>query len=457
MAKPKFYLEPRPTPNGKQAINMFYSFGGKRLQYYTGIRIDIKYFRPECNSSDTIKPVKSTAPYAAQYNAKLDAIALDAVTIVSSTKPENLTVKYVRQKLDELHKLKANDSTEPSEKEHDFISFFEQLINDSKTGKRLISSGKSNGSRYSYNAIKNYGITLSAVRRYMDYRNLKYLPFETINKVFYDDFRFFCYNIESKEKSTFGVYIKDIKTVMNESKAPGFDRKEFVSPTYEADTLYLTMDQINKIAELDLGDYTKYYIREGKRRPQKKNAAIKTAQLKDERIGFETLNKVRDLFLIGAYTGLRFSDFSNLDLKSIEGNFIKIKQTKTGDRITIPIMSKLRPVLNKYPVALPSISNQNFNDYIKVVANLAGLTEDREVKNSRGNIENKTTSPLYQLISSHACRRSYATNMFKAGIPPMLIMSATGHKTETSFLKYIRANNDDKAQLLAQALHKLGL
>lgn len=457
MAKPKFYLEPRPTPNGKQAINMFYSFGGKRLQYYTGIRIDIKYFRPECNSSDTIKPVKSTAPYAAQYNAKLESIALDAVTIVSSTKAENLTVKYVRQELDELHKAKTIETVQAPETNHDFISFFKQLIDDSKTGKRLISSGKSNGSRYSYNAIKNYAVTLAAVRRYMDYKNLKSISFEAINKAFYDDFRFFCYNVESKEKSTFGVYIKDIKTVMNESNAPGFDRKEFVSPAYEADTLYLTMDQINKIAALDLGDYTKYYTREGTLRPRKTNAKSKGAQPKDERIGFETLDKVRDLFLIGAYTGLRFSDFSSLDLKSIEGSFIKIKQTKTGDRITIPIMSKLRPVLNKYPEALPSISNQNFNDYIKVVAKLAGLTEDREVKNSKGNTENKTTSPLYQLISSHACRRSYATNMFKAGIPPMLIMSATGHKTESSFLKYIRANNDDKAQLLAQALHKLGL
>lgn len=60
MAKPKFYLEPRITATGDQAINMFYSFAGQRLQYYTGIRINPKYFRPECNKSDVIQPLKTT-------------------------------------------------------------------------------------------------------------------------------------------------------------------------------------------------------------------------------------------------------------------------------------------------------------------------------------------------------------------------------------------------------------
>jgi len=120
-------------------------------------------------------------------------------------------------------------------------------------------------------------------------------------------------------------------------------------------------------------------------------------------------------------------------------------------------MSKLRPVLTKYPDSLPTISNQKFNDYIKFVAQLAGLTETRKITDTRGNTENENIYPLYQLVTSHCCRRSYATNMFKAGVPPMLIMSATGHRTETSFLKYIRANNEDKAKLLAETLEKLGL
>lgn len=456
MAKPKFYLEPRPGSNSEkddqlkpedaiQAINMFYSFNGQRLQYYTGIRVAIKYFRPECNTSNTIKPIKSIAPYAEQNNKKLAAMAKDAYSIVTDAKGENLTTKYVREQLDLIYKPKVvkADTTAKSEIKHNFISFFEQVLNNTKSGKRLITIGKNSGKRYTRNAYKNYGITLSAIKRYMQYMGIAELSLEAINKEFYEDFRFYCYNIENKEKSTFGGYIKDIKTVMGESNTPGFKTKDYIIPSYEADTLYLTVDQINKITDLDLSDKTKFHTY------VKGNEVLK--------IGYPTLDRVRDLFLIGCYTGLRFSDFNTLDAQSIEGNFIKIKQIKTGSRVTIPIMSKLRPVLNKYPDSLPTISNQKFNDYIKFVAELAGLTESRKITDTKGNIENEKTYPLYRLVTSHCCRRSYATNMFKAGVPPMLIMSATGHKTETSFLKYIRANNDDKARLLAETLQKLGL
>ena len=457
MAKPKFYLEPRPASEKKekdekinpedavQAINMFYSFNGQRLQYYTGVRVAIKYFRPECNTSDNIKPIKSIAPNAAHYNKRLANLASDVVSIYNGAKGENLTVKYLREQLDLIYKHKEVKA-EPIAKvaiEYNLISLFEKVIEDTKSGKRLISTGKNIGSRYTRNAFKSYGVTLSAIKRYKEYMGIDVLSLDSINKEFYEDFRFYCYNIENKEKSTFGCYVKDIKTVMGESKNPGFNTKDFILPSYEADTLYLTNEQISCIAAVDFSDYSKFYI-------GKKGEEI-------VKVGYQTLDKVRDLFLIGCYTGLRFSDFSTLDTQSIDGNFIKIKQIKTGSRVTIPIMSKLRPVLDKYPERLPTISNQKFNDYIKIVAEIAGLKEERTKTDFKGNNENQTVYRLYELVTSHCCRRSYATNMFRAGVPPMLIMSATGHKTESSFLKYIRANNDDKAKLLAETLQKLGL
>jgi hypothetical protein len=127
MAKPKFYLEPRPGVD--QAINMFYSFGGKRLQYYTGIRVEIKNFRSECNTSNSINPIKSTAPFAAAYNNKLKSMAVDAVSIVSETKGDNLTVSYVRARLDAIYKPKPETvEAEISEAPITFIAFFEKLL-----------------------------------------------------------------------------------------------------------------------------------------------------------------------------------------------------------------------------------------------------------------------------------------------------------------------------------------
>jgi site-specific recombinase XerD len=442
MAKPKFYLDTLISAKGTQPIKMLYSFNGQRLKYHTQVSVNEKHFQAKCNTTN-IKPVKTIAPYGELHNKRLTDIALDAVNIVTNTKGDKLTVNYVREQLDLIYKPKPAEPEPAPKLKHNLLSYLEQMIVDSKSGNRLITSGKSAGNRYTRNTIKNYGITLSALKRYINYSHINSLPLDEINKDFYDAFRFYCYNVENKEVSTFASYIKDIKTVMSETGSKEFKSKEFVMPSYEADTLYLTMEQIDKIAYLDLSDY-------------KKTVEHIRGNIV-EQLSYASLDKARDLLLIGCYSGLRFSDMINLEPNSIKDNFINVKQIKTGGRITIPIMSRLRPVLSKYTNDLPKLSNQKFNDYIKEVAKLAGLTEERKVANRKGNIVNETSHPLYSIITSHCCRRSYSTNMFKAGVPPMLIMSATGHKTETSFLKYIRANSEDKANLLAETLKKLGL
>lgn len=440
MATPKFYLDTLISADGKQAIKMLYSFNGQRLKYHTQTSIEKRYFRPECNKSDKIKPIKTTAPYAAQNNNKLLDIANDAVTIVKAATGDQLNVKYVREQLDLIHKPKPVEPEPEPEFKHTFVTYYEQAIQERKSGKRKIANGKNKGSRFTLNAIKNYCTTLAAVKRYLTYKGIAELPLENVNESFYNDFMTFVYDLEEKEVSTFAGYIKDIKSIMNEA-APGiFESKAFVKPGYEADTIYLDDIQINKISSLYLSDASQSY--------------------KDEKgviVGYQTLEKVRDLFLIGCYTGLRFSDFSSLDLQSIDGKFIKLKQVKTGARVTIPIMEKLKPVLAKYPNELPTITNQRFNTYIKIVAKLAGLTSKRSIKTNKGSLEDVQEYPLYSLVSSHICRRSYATNMFNKGVPPMLIMSATGHKTESSFLKYIRTTDEQKANLLADTLTRLGL
>jgi integrase len=306
-----------------------------------------------------------------------------------------------------------------------------------------LKSGKNTGEHYSDDYIKHFNTTLSAVKRFLKHRKQLDIPLTEINKSFYNSFKKYCFQVEHKEISTFSNFIKNIKLVMKESKSADFDSADFVKPSYEADTIYLTTEQIDQVAELDLSD------------PEASIEIEKSRKKKN--IFYPTLDKERDLFLIGCYTGLRYSDFSKLDLKSIDDNFIKLKQTKTASRVVIPIMSKLRPILAKYPEELPRLSNQRLNDYIKSVAKLAGLVQEQEKRSTKGNVATINKAPLYTLISSHCCRRSYATNMFNTGVPSMLIMSATGHKTESSFLKYIRATNQDKAELMADIMKKLGL
>lgn len=456
MALPKFYLEKRKlneeqAKSPKLAINMFYSFYGQRLQYYTGIRIDPKFYKSgtaakPTDKSDVNKLISESAPYASFIKSTLKQIALDAQNIANTARTNKVPVtkEYVRAELDKIHKHKPDpEESTPKTEERDLIAYFEEVISERKDGTRTILTGKNQGKRFSLNSIKNYTSTLTALKRYTQYKKLSKLAIDSVNKAFYEDFKKFCFKIENKEVSTFAGYIKDIKSTMAEVSPETFKAKEFVKPGYEADNIYLNDEQIDRIASLDLSDH-------------KKTTSIQKDG-EEASISFATLERVRDLALVGFYTGLRFSDFSTLDVKDIDGKYIKVKQVKTGGRVSIPIMNKLRPVLAKYPEGLPSLSNQKFNSWIKIVAKLAGLTELRTISNNKGNIQNKVAQPLYELISSHTCRRSYATNMFNKGLPTMLIMNSTGHRSEAAFLKYIKATNEDKAILMAEAMQKLGL
>lgn len=472
MASPKFYLEPRKTANGKQPINMFYSFYGQRLQYYCGHRIEPKFYKVKdgkgnpIDRSDVNKIISDSAPYSTQIKNDLKQIALDVQNIANQAKANKIPVtkELLRSELDKIHKHK--EEIIEAKETFNFTSFFEKIITDSKSGARVMHKGKNQGQRYSHNAIKNYGTTLSAVKRFMAAKRLKKLDFEDINKSFYEAFKKFCYADEEKEVSTFSGYIKDIKSMMNEAREHGHQSSDghkassFILPSYEADTIYLNDEQIELISKFDFSDSAKYITHFAPARKGRKSELFDkkgNRLLVEEKVFYPVLDKVRDLFLIGAYTGLRFGNFTTLKAKDIQGAFIKVKQIKTGAPVTIPIMQKLKPVLEKYKEDLPTITNQRFNTYIKLVAKEVGLNSIVSSKNFRGNVESVTEAPLYTLISSHTCRRSYATNMFRKGVPSMLIMSATGHATESSFLKYIRATNEDKAVLMAETLAKLGL
>lgn len=456
MALPKFYIEKRKDKktglidtSSSAPINMFFSIYGERLQWFTGVRLEFRYYKAvdpltgetKLNAkgepydlSDVNKLISDSAPYSKVIKDNLKQIALDVQTIANNAKAQRIPVtkEYLKVEMDKIHKHK--EAEKPVLSKHDFVSFYEQLIQEYKSGDRLMQKGRKAGQRYSHNAIKNYGTTLSSVKRYLKASKLKSLPFDDVNKVFYNSFKKFCYGPgEEKEISTFAGYIKDIKSAMNEAAESGLQSTNghkasaFVMPSYEADTKALTLKDVETIHNHDFSD-----------KPR--------------------LDRVRDLFLIGCYTALRWSNYNNLKIENIEDGFIRVIQVKTGDRVTIPIMNRLQLVLNKYNGAFPMpVSNQEFNRVIKDVVKEAGITYLVDVKSHNGGEAKTTQVPIYTLISSHSARRTFATIMFKLNKRSELIMSATGHKTESAFLTYIKATKEDKAVLLKSEFDLHGL
>ena len=130
---------------------------------------------------------------------------------------------------------------------------------------------------------------------------------------------------------------------------------------------------------------------------------------------------------------------------------IKMMTKKTGELVIIPCNPVILDIFNKYKATgnlLPrAISNQNFNDYIKEVCKLASLTE-------KGRLSTRPKEPLAELVSSHTARRSFATNHYLQGFPTIDLMKITGHKSERSFLKYIRVSKLDTARRFNEHIKK---
>jgi len=164
------------------------------------------------------------------------------------------------------------------------------------------------------------------------------------------------------------------------------------------------------------------------------------------------LERVRDIFLIGSSTGLRFSDLSKLKKENLTPeNTIRIKTEKVDRTIEAPITPLVRQIFEKYNYELPKIpTNNNFNDYIKMVASRAGIKEPVTIERSKGVFIVGQVIEKYNLVTSHTARRSFATNAFLAGVPTLSIMKITGHKTEASFMRYIKMSAKDNAIKMQQ-------
>lgn len=159
---------------------------------------------------------------------------------------------------------------------------------------------------------------------------------------------------------------------------------------------------------------------------------------------------IRDLFIIGCLTGMRYSDYSKLTQDNIKGNIITRKTQKTGEIIEVPIHHIVKEIIDKHNGCFPAYqkSAQNFNKVIKTICKKVGICDSILVEKTRGGRIERKSMKKYNMICSHTARRSFATNAYLSGIPTYNIMLITGHKTEASFFKYIRISKKENAKEL---------
>lgn len=130
---------------------------------------------------------------------------------------------------------------------------------------------------------------------------------------------------------------------------------------------------------------------------------------------------------------------------------LHVIQKKTLAPVVVPLRAEAKEILiDKYRMRMPKISHVKFNKYVKEIARLAGIKDPVKMTHKKGTALIEEVRPKYAWVSSHTCRRSFCTNEYLAGTPVELIMAVSGHKSEKSFRRYIKADGMKKAAMIKE-------
>ena len=171
--------------------------------------------------------------------------------------------------------------------------------------------------------------------------------------------------------------------------------------------------------------------------------------------GKKYLERVRDVFLFCCYSSLRYSDVYNLKRSDIQNNKMMITTIKTHDDLAIELNKTTTSILRKYEEcdfpgnkALPVITNQKMNDYLKELCELAGIDTPISEVFYKGGVRHEITTPKYALMSTHAGRRTFICKALSMNIPPEVVMKWTGHSDYKAMKPYIAVADKVKAEAM---------
>ena len=349
---------------------------------------------------------------------ELSTFILKAVNNFDS-KIDNISGDWLNRQIDLFFgRIKENDKSEF------LIDAIQDLIVEAPTRKNAkggigLSKSRINGLKSLKNIIE-------------EYQKNNPIIVKEVNVKFGRDFLKFLLNVKKYKKSTALKKIADLKTVCNDAELNGieinlqFKKINSTKPNNE-NILYLSTKELEMIENCELSK--------------------------------EALINARKWLLLGCNIGQRGGDLLGLN----ESNFInrngleviELRQQKTGKNVTIPVLDTTKEIISS---GLPyKIATQNFNKYIKDICRIAEInqmTEGSVVKTLGEGKSNKDKRkidgvyPKWQLMSSHVCRRSFATNLYGV-LPTPLIMKITAHSSEKMLLNYIGKDSLDYAQQIA--------
>lgn len=408
--------------NKKSLIYLQFKYAGKKLVYSFGQKIEPKNWNKQTKRVKNNKATTADGNYL--LNDLLDALAKACMKGYKAELVHGVpSTEQLKKYLDAI----VYQSAPAQQNNNDLFSLFDRFI---------AGEIKNKGKEKTRNTLKNYVTAKGHLLAFC--KSIKHtLTYDDINLDFLYKFTSFLSKQWSKPDETKGLKqnsiaktITVLKTVMGEAVDLGYTsnmqykHKKFSYTEEETDAVHLSEQEIITLYELDLSS-----------KPR--------------------LSQVRDLFVVGCFTGLRYSDYSKITSEHIVNSdgdlFIKMITQKTKELVIIPCNPIILEIFAKYQESsnrLPrAISAQKFNEYVKEICRLAGFTE-------KGRLSTEPGKQLWECVTSHTARRSFATNLYLQGFPTHELMKITGHKSEATFRKYIKVSKLQTAKRLSEHIKK---
>jgi integrase len=363
--------------------------------------------------------LKQLAEITDSFKIKFNQSLIDLETAIKSecnniTEPDKLSSEQLKTIINKVNNPERYK--EPEQVNMSLFAFIQHFIDTADTRLNPDTNAPiSRKTKQEYNTSFNYLKSFAKTK-------LKEPDFEDIDFEFYKDYVDFMRG-KNLGNNTVGKRIKTLKTFLNAATAEGintnmkFKSRNFKVFNEPSDSIYLTKDELSAFYKYDFSK-TPY------------------------------LEKVRDLFIVGCLTGLRFSDLHKITTDDVKDGIIEIIQQKTGKTVNIPLHLSVWEIMKKYNNQLPkAISNQKFNEFLKEAAKKSeALNAEFTKATTKKGLKVSKTYQKHELISSHTARRTMCTNAYNDGIPTITIMAISGHKTESAFLKYIKLDSKEHAK-----------
>lgn len=419
MAKYNFNLR-NPKAEGATPVNLVARWSRNRLVYPTGECIAPAHWSTTKGQRNYQRAKETRAfPEHQEFNERLDVLLATVkkffrqIALDLGRDPEPHELKLALDK--------ATGKTALG-REGDFLTFVEEY-----NGRLRARTNPTTGRAFHPTVHGRNHLTVGYLRSYAAKRRGRgTVPFSDLDVACVEGFAEYLTQARGLAVNTVGKYLRALRTFLNAADEQGKLQagpkrlKKVTIPEERTEHVFLDEADLKALQNLDL-----------------------SAELR--------LDRTRDVFLVGAWTGLRFGDWAALSVAHIDSERIRIRTTKTGQAVVIPMHPVVNAIIRKYHGQFPRpFSNRKLNSYIKeVVRRVPHLSATCVTTITRGGQKVSTVTPKWKLVSSHTARRSFASNLYKGGIPARTIMMITGHRSERAFLRYICLDGDQHADIIA--------